>query len=1200
MTFFGNLFPRFRHISLPGLVVALALPAAALPAGAQQREPVADPDGITERMSRSAREAQEDPISERTRENPKAREEWFLLQRAFPYDVIPEGARAAAIRQIRTMQEKLQQSGKDRSSTLATSHWRELGPFNVGGRIRAIALDPVDRNTIYIGAASGGVWKTTNGGQNWSTTFDHQSALAMGALAIDPNNRNVIYAGTGEDLNSQTTYMGDGVFKSTDAGATWSSSGLTQVGAFSKIVVHRQRSGVIYAGGARGQGGFYRSTDAGATWTRTFTSDVTDMTVNQSNNDVVILSTATTLYRSTDAGVTFTRIATGASGISSSSATRISVAIAPSDPNRVYALVARGDAGIGSEDAEIYKSTDGGTTWTLSRDFNDPWFFFNQGVYNNAIAVDPTNPDNVLALGIDIYRTSNGGTRWTNMTNCYSMGWFVETAHPDQHVVVFDPRDPKTVYVGSDGGLYMSTNGGVNFNRLTSTLPVTQFYSIDVDPTNEYRVYGGTQDNGSAGSLNASLSQPSQPWETFAQGDGFFTPVDKNFPYYIYAENYNGSPIMRYDSRDGSTEDISPPAGTDDPGAWSAPLVISPKDGSTLYSGRINLWKSSNRGSTWSMLSIPGRTTISAIGLSPLNASKLAVGKGGSGVYFSTNGGSTWTQSKGLPTRFSTCLHFDPVQDNRVYATFSGYGARHVYRSDDGGANFVDITGGLPDLPVNTIAVDPMNNQHIFVGTDAGAFISLDGGTVWLPFNDGLPLAPITDLKIQKASRTLYAGTFGRSAFAVAIADPQGEPIVVYPSGGETVVTPGSLGIRWAGFNGPVRVLISHDGGKTFDTVSTGLTSSSLDLPMQIEKNDNVIVRIEEMTTGRAASSRRFTLTATANTTAVTSLGIKAEALAVRKQDLWMSTRGGDSLYRSKLPLLTVKQGMKLTGVTGHIRDLAYYAASDIIFALTANDNYTSPRIFKLDTTGKSLGELPVPAGLAVSGIEMTPQGLALITPGLLGLVVHIDPVDGTELSRSNPVDNAVGVLRRALTWDGSGLVQGVSDAVASTAISSELQRMEVGTTPHVSRTTRVVKIDGGALVFYGVAFSATGSDNQNKAFYASDTSGAVYRIMMSDPSSVRGVADRGAVAGMELSQVIPSPMRDHGEARVRLPRPDHVSLELWSPDGVMAARLLDQELPSGESRLPFSITNLASGVYYLTLVASTGERVTQPVCVIR
>lgn len=1169
---------------------------------AQAQEPRFDPEGQRQKMEKSVREAREDPASEESEENVKAREEWFFLQRAYPYDLIPAGARAAAVREIKATEARLSQARKDRPSLLSATRWTSVGPSNTGGRIRAIAIDPTDSRTIYVGAAAGGVWKTTDLGNTWSTTFDHQSALAMGALAIDPLNHLTIYAGTGEDMPNSTSYTGDGMFKSTDGGASWAQSGLTQVGAFCKVVVNPKHGNIVYAGGSRGGGGFYRSTDFGATWTRTYSGDVFEVAVNPVNPDSIIIATGAIISRSVDGGQTFTRIATGATGINTGGVDRIGIAYAPSNPRWVYALLSRVDGSVGGEDAEVFKSTDGGDSWTLAKKFGNAGFFRGQGIYDIAIAVHPTNPSIVLALGIDIYRSTSGGTNWTNITRVYDFGWSIESEHPDQHIAVFDPLSPGTVYVGCDGGVYRSGDAGANWSRISADLPITQFYNIDVDQSNQFRLYGGTQDNGSAGSLSSSSSDPRAEWSAIAGGDGFFTPVDQNRPNIVYAENFGGTPIYRINVDNGSVNFIDPPFPDSDPGAWSTPLEISPKDGSTLYCGRHNLWRLPNGQGQWEQLTVPGGAGISAVGLSPLDGRKMAVGKGGSGIYWSTNDGASWTAATGLPGRFVTSVVYDPVKDGRIYATCSGYGAHHIYRSEDNGASFVDISTQLPDLPANSIAIDPANNQHLFVGTDAGVFLSLDGGSTWLPFNEGLPLCPILTVKVHKASRTLYAGTFGRSAFSVPISDPQGDPLVIYPAGGETIVTPVGLVIRWAGFDKPVRVLISYDGGKTFDTIAVDVAASSATLPLGVERSDNVVVRVEETSTGRTASSGTFSLTASANTQEITGRGFLAEALAVRHDTLWATVRGSDTIYCMKLPFLTAKSAVVRRGIAGTVRDLAYDAANDRFFALVADADYGNPHIIGMDVRGNATGEIPAPAS-RISGIEMTPAGLATMTPGADGKVIVIDPATGAVISQSDPLDHPSGADRRSLTWDGVGLMQGVVDATPTSSISSELQRFVMSAQPRVSKSARLVRSTGGTLQLFGLAYGSSSTDGTSKTYFLTDTAGRIYQISIPDTSAVSGVraaGDVGTTASTQLEEIIPQPLRDQGTLRVSAPREEAVTIDLWRADGARIARIFEGRVDAGTSELPFSLKEVSSGVYYMTLTTADGERSARPVCVVR
>lgn len=1170
------------------------------------QQPVYDPGGQTDRIKKIYEESRNDPNRDIINEDVRGRDEWFFYQRAYPFDRIPANGRATAVQQTTIMQEQLQhalQNGakKGGASLLGAKQWQEIGPYNVGGRIRAIAVNPLNTDIIFIGAAAGGVWRSTDGGANWSTTFDKQASLSMGAIAINHSNPQVIYVGTGENTPHPLTMTGEGLFKSTDGGETWQHLALTQVGAFSKLYVHRQRPNIVYAATTRTNGGFYKSVDGGVTWSRTLNSDAYDLTVSPTNSDLLLVSTNNSVYRSVDAGENFTRVSGTGSGFDGTNGNRTSVAMSASNNNRVYALISRTGGSQGNNLADAYSSTDGGLTWKLSKKFGEQ-FFRTQGNYNNAIEVHPTNPDMVIALGIDAWSTINGGASWENTTNVYTNYPPFEVAHPDHHVIVFDPKDPDILHVGSDGGYYRSVDGGVNWNRIGNKLPITQFYAMDVDQNRNYRAYGGTQDNGTNGTV-AGTSGFSTTWTDLSGGDGFWVAVDKTNSNLVYTEIYYGQSIYRVNVQTGALSPVNVSALRNDPGDWSTPLMMSPTDEITLYSARRDLWRTSNRGSSWQTLDVPGTSLASTMALSPHNGDQMVVGKGSGGVYFSVDDGATWTASKGLPNLYVTDLVYDPLMQTRIYATFSGYSGRHVYRSDDKGANFVDVTNNLPNIPVNAIEVDPANNGHLFIGTDVGMFVSLDTGATWFPFNEGFPLTIVNDLRIHQATRTLVAATFGRSMFAINIDNPETQAIVVSPAGGEVIETPDSLDVRWIGFTNDVRVLISYDGGKSWDTLSQRTSGGSLNITLPMIRAANVKIKVIEIETGRMAESGNFSLTAPANTQSLNQRGFVATALTIRNGYLWAASRGSDTLYRMKLPSILTKTPIIRTGFSGEIVDLAYDAATDQFLALVANSDYTDPKIWRMDTSGVALEQVPLPEGAtAISGIDMTPQGLALITPGKNAMLYIVNPSSGNLIAQYGQLEGANGQDRRSLAWDGQGLMQGIPEAISGSDFPTQLQRVGLNDPLTVTEITPVILNNQLILEFVGLAWDNGSSDAAKRIFYATDTSGSIYRLSLQGGMAVGAVSTTGAAqaASLAISEVMPNPFREEGSVSFSTRNAGDVQLELWSVDGRRAATLFNGWVETGTHQMNFNVHGLAGGLYYVSLTNTNGNRVVKPVVLMR
>jgi photosystem II stability/assembly factor-like uncharacterized protein len=1185
-------------------------------AAGQQTEPRYDPEGSKQRFDSllDARRAvmAEDPSKE---EDVEGRWAWFYYQRAFPYDVVPADVRLKAVQQTQAMEARLNaaRSYSKGSSLLAVKQWEQVGPYNITGRIRGLALDPAGSGTLYIGAASGGVWKNNGVNQKeWTSSFDKLSSLALGAVAIDPTDINTIYAGTGEPLSLVTTfnaspaYWGDGMFKSTDGGQSWKNIGLGNSPAFSKIYVHRQNHNIVYAAGNQGGANFFRSEDGGQTWTNGFSSSTScsDMAVNPVNSNTVFVTTTTGIWRSYDGGKlgSFKNVIT--STIPTNASQGIAIAISASDTNIIYVLTSRATLSGGNDQGDVYYSSNNGTSWKKVATFGGD-FYRNQGFYDNCIAVHPANPDIVIVGGVQLMRTEQGRTPnapWT------VVGGDVEL-HPDQHVIEFDPANPDVVYVGNDGGLWVSYDGGAQWSRYSLKLPITQFYQMDVDQTREFRVFGGTQDNGTNGALTDSKF--ADEWVSLVGGDGFYAVVDKTDPNIFYGEVYYGD-LTRCSGdnyQDKIQLDGSIPS--DDGGQWSTPTEMSPADKTTLFQGRSFLYRMADPrggGLSWDKLDPRiGGDKISAIGLSPFDVKKILIGTASGQLRMSTDNGAHWTTPKGIPGRYVTDVIYDPVKDGRVYVVISGSGAGHVYRSDDDGANFVNVTNNLPDIPTNALEIDPNNNQHIFVGNDIGVFVSIDGGSTWLPFNNGMPYVPVTDLKVQRNFRKLYAATYGRSIFRIDIDDPQGEPFLVTPAAGSTFNTPGSLTVKWAGFTTPVNVEISYDNGGHYQQIGDDIppTVSDLTVQLPIVKTDQAKVRVTDKVNGIVAESGLFSIKPSTNASSLTkpSPGI-AEAIAVRHGEIWVTLRNSDSIYVLEPVLYTAKHVKVRTGFSGHIRSLAYDQTRDIFYALVTDNDYGNPHIFKMDTNGVGLGELALPSQVptSLSGITVTPEGLAMVSPGKQGVITVVDPSTSTAtlVSQSSPLVDASGSQRIGLTWDNYGYVQGVVDARPGEQYPTELQLEKVTDQFRVHQRTQAVTVAGGPVDFYAIAYDPTQSSQIS--YLATDTSGQIYRFVR---SAIFSSVNQESVAGIRsgvvsISAVTPNPLRGQGSATFTVRSRTSVTLDLYTSNGDHIAHLFDGTVDAGAHSIPFDASNIPSGVYYMTLTTPGGDRAVRPVAVMR
>lgn len=722
---------------------------------------------------------------------PKQPDEYFHLQRAWPAHDIPAGAHAAALAEARALAQVPLRSA-------AGGPWTAAGPTNIGGRVTAIAVDPTDNQRIWIGGADGGVFHSGDGGASWTPQLDDFGGLSIGALAHHPSDPDILLAGTGEANASGDSYDGIGLLLTTDGGASWAVTGLAASQRIGRIawdpvdpdVIHVAVCGGLFSKGP--DRGMYRSTDGGATWTQTlFVSDSTsaiDVAVDPVNPSNVyaafwerlrapdnrsVAGPTSGIWKSTDGGDSWSLLTNGLP--SGSLVGRIGLAVAPSSPQTVYAIYADTPGYF----AGVYKTTNDGASWTRIDDGNDMvgsgGVFASFGWYFGNIRVDPTNANTVWAVGYEIYRSTDGGVNWSVRSG---------GNHVDHHDLWIDPSNPSRLYEGNDGGFYTSTNSGSGWTK-RNTLPITQFYAITVDPQVPARIYGGTQDNSTPRTLTGALDD----WYALIGGDGFTAVVDHTDSDIMYGESQYGGlakttnatsafPSFNYGVKSGIS-------GLDRTN-WHAPLVMDPNDHLTLYFGTNKCYRTTNGAGSWTVISGdltdgPGGGsltfgTLTTIAVSPTAPNTIYTGSDDGNVHVTTNGGGTWTDvDAGLPVRWVTRVAVDPADDAVAYVTFSGYKEDeflpHVFRTTDHGGSWTDISGNLPQTPVNDIVPDPQDAGRLYLATDVGVFVTFDLGGSWSLLGTGLPLSVVADLELHDATRTLVAGTHGRSSWRLDVSN---------------------------------------------------------------------------------------------------------------------------------------------------------------------------------------------------------------------------------------------------------------------------------------------------------------------------------------------------------------------------------------------------------------------------------------------
>lgn len=716
-------------------------------------------------------------------------------QRAFPFQTIPTEAYYAAV--ARASADQAQARGG------VSLDWTLAGPTNIGGRITDLAMHATDLQTIYAATASGGVWKSTDAGDHWQPITDALPSLSIGDIALDPSDKNTLYCGTGEPNGGggSITYDGRGVYKSSDGGATWQSLGLEATGSIGRIEVDPQRPNRVFVAamghlfGNNPERGLYRSTDGGQHWEqKLFLNDsvgVIDVAINPEHPDTVYAVTwerirrpskrvyggpGSAIWRSTDGGEQWQKLTTGLPGGAQTG--RIGIALAPSNPAVLYATFAQKNGAF----AGVYTSVNHGDSWSLVPQNADPGYY-SFGWWFGQIRVDPNNPDHIFNLGVNWLESPDAGASWFDAS-----GYL----HADYHALYVHPANSDFRVVGNDGGIYLSNDGGGEWQF--RPLPITQFNTGEINFQQPSRFSGGAQDNGTPSSLGGGLDD----WTSILGGDGFVTlvnPVDTSI---YYAES-------QYGGFKGSNDASAPLAARYN---WNTPYILDPNNPDILYFGAEKLFKSTDRGITWTAISQdlsngPGGAadvvygTITSVAASALDENVLLAGTDDGNVWATANGGNNWSKvSADLPKRWVTRVVADARDAQTAFVCLSGYRHHetmsHVYKTTDLGQTWTDAGGDLPDIPVNDLILDPLDANVWYVATDAGVFSTADGGQHWTAANNGLPTVPVTDLTFHAPTRTLLAATYGRSMYRATVPPPSG--VTEAPGVDQVVLVPNPCG----------------------------------------------------------------------------------------------------------------------------------------------------------------------------------------------------------------------------------------------------------------------------------------------------------------------------------------------------------------------------------------------------------------------
>jgi photosystem II stability/assembly factor-like uncharacterized protein len=787
--------PVVLHFFLIAAVFSIAIPggtsaSAQQSLSAPEKLPV-DPDAL---LSSQSKEGDEDSLF------PAKRELWFKQQRAYPNKRIPVGAywhsqlqKQALVAKRRSFLSILSRETATVADPFSTITWTPDGPQPIApysgvgafsGRATSIAVHPTDPNTVYLGTAGGGVWKTTNGGQSWTPLTDSQASLATGAIAIDPNNPNTVYVGTGEPDSSVDSYYGQGLLKSTDSGATWTlirtpfANGDTAADIHS-IAVQPGNSDVILVGDALGAWngtGLFRSADAGQTWAQVISpggyAGVTSVLFDVQNPAIAYAAvggfypTATgTIYMSSDAGKTWASISGSSTSAVPAPSTVLRASLSETaDGKTLFAGFSNSNF---SGPGELYSTSNSGASWTnLSAGLTDALTW-----YENSVAVDPANSKVIYVVGTGLWASMDGGQTWTRVNN---------TIYADQHAVVFS-KDGSRLFLADDGGIFVTTQPAVAnapFSSLNSTINTLTFYpGFSIVPGHPNSALAGSQDHG------VNLYAGSLAWQSGEQsgfcGDGGGVYVDPQGKY-AYAHCQGGPANWAANATGDSvtTNWTSAQNGINksDRWPWVADIKGDPQAIANVYTGTQHLYQSTDNAALWTSISpdlTAGSSIITTIGVSPSDSNTIYTGAGDGTVSLTTNAlagtSATWTTLTGLPNRTISKIVVEPDSPKDVYLTVSGFDSGHVFHSTNGGAAWTDISGDLPNTPVNSILVDPGLLNTIYAATDTGVYATANGGTNWVPLGSGLPNVVIQDILMYQPTRTLRVITHGRGAWDAVV-----------------------------------------------------------------------------------------------------------------------------------------------------------------------------------------------------------------------------------------------------------------------------------------------------------------------------------------------------------------------------------------------------------------------------------------------
>ena len=717
---------------------------------------------------------------------------------------------------IEAQRKQKNQKTEAKKVSLDAFKFRNVGPAFLSGRIADIVTHPENSNVWYVAVGSGGVWKTENAGTTWSPIFDDQSTYSTGCITLDPSNPSTVWVGSGENVGGRHVAYGDGIYKSTDDGKTWKNMGLKNSEHISEIIVHPDNSDVVWVAvqgplwSKGGERGLYKTTDGGANWKQVLGNNewtgVTDIMVDPRNPQIIYAATwdrhrtvaalmgggpGSGIHRSDDGGNTWRKLT---NGLPSSNMGKIGITISPQHPDVVYAAIE-----LDRTKGGVYRSANRGESWTKMSNTvsggTGPHYY--QELY-----ASPHEFDRLYLMNVRVLTSGDGGKTFSQLPE--------RNKHSDNHAIVFKKEDPNYIMLGTDAGIYESFDSAKTW-RYIKNLPLTQFYKVAVNNAEPfYHMFGGTQDNGSAGGPSATDEREgiaNKHWYKTLFADGHQSATDPVYNDIIYAETQQGG-LHRVDLTTGEQVSVQPQARAGEPHErfnWDAPILVSPHNPARLYFASYRVWKSESRGDDWEPISgdltrneeritlpIMGRqqswdnawdvgamsnyNTITSLSESPIQEGLLYAGTDDGFIQVSENGGDSWraipVTNLGLPARsFVNDIKADLYDVNTVYVALDNHKEGdfnpYLYKSTDKGLTWKSISNNIPKRTlVWRMVQDNVKKNLLFAATEYGVYTSLNGGDSWqkLP---GTPTISFRDITIQKRENDLVAASFGRGFFVL-------------------------------------------------------------------------------------------------------------------------------------------------------------------------------------------------------------------------------------------------------------------------------------------------------------------------------------------------------------------------------------------------------------------------------------------------